>query len=125
MNNNINIQELKSTVEVESILSKLKMIYDKKVINNEYRIKSHTEDTDWTRVYYTIEIADDKFVDIMCEPKIDHIYTYVMGTGDGGEVYDSDNNSFDNFEFDENKCMQLAEDAYVKDYPNWQKGGAE
>ena len=57
----------------------------------------------------------------MCIPKTDHIYTYTMDTGDGGEVYDSDNNSFADFDYDENRCLQLAEDEYVKDYPDWQR----
>lgn len=57
----------------------------------------------------------------MCIPETDHIYTYTMDTGDGGEVYDSDNNSFADFDYDENRCLQLAEDEYVKDYPDWQR----
>lgn len=122
INNNVVIQEFKDSGVAEDVLSKLKLIYDSKNKSVfEYRIKDHTEDTDWTRVYYTIEIADGKFVDVMCIPETDHIYTYVMDTGDGGEVYDSDNNSFEDFEYDENKCLQLAEDEYVKDYPDWQR----
>lgn len=122
INNNVVIQEFKDPGVAEDVLFKLKLIYNsrnKSVF--EYKIKDHTEDTDWTRVYYTIEIADGKFVDVMCIPETDHIYTYVMDTGDGGEVYDSDNNSFEDFEYDENKCLQLAEDEYVKDYPDWQR----
>ena len=122
INNNIVIQEFKDTGVAEDVLSKLKLIYESKNQSAfEYKIKSHTEDTDWARVYYTIEIANGKFVDIMCEPRTDHIYTYTMDTGDGGEVYDSDNNSFADFDYDENKCLQLAEDEYVKDYPDWQR----
>lgn len=122
INNNVVIQEFKDTWVAEDVLFKLKLIYDSKNKSVfEYKIKDHTEDTDWTRVYYTIEIADGKFVDVMCIPETDHIYTYVMDTGDGGEVYDSDNNSFEDFEYDENKCLQLAEDEYVKDYPDWQR----
>lgn len=122
INNNVVIQEFKDTGVAEDVLFKLKLIYDSKNKSVfEYKIKDHTEDTDWTRVYYTIEIADGKFVDVMCIPETDHIYTYVMDTGDGGEVYDSDNNSFEDFEYDENKCLQLAEDEYVKDYPDWQR----
>lgn len=122
INNNVVIQEFKDSGVAEDVLSKLKLIYDSKNKSVfEYKIKDHTEDTDWTRVYYTIEIADGKFVDVMCIPETDHIYTYVMDTGDGGEVYDSDNNSFEDFEYDENKCLQLAEDEYVKDYPDWQR----
>lgn len=122
INNNVVIQEFKDSGVVEDVLFKLKLIYDSKNKSIfEYKIKDHTEDTDWTRVYYTIEIADGKFVDVMCIPEIDHIYTYVMDTGDGGEVYDSDNNSFEDFEYDENKCLQLAEDEYVKDYSDWQR----
>ena len=122
INNNVVIQEFKDSGVAEDVLFKLKLIYDSKNKSVfEYKIKDHTEDTDWTRVYYTIEIADGKFVDVMCIPETDHIYTYVMDTGDGGEVYDSDNNSFEDFEYDENKCLQLAEDEYVKDYPDWQR----
>lgn len=122
INNNVVIQEFKDSGVAEDVLFKLKLIYDSKNKSIfEYKIKDHTEDTDWTRVYYTIEIADGKFVDVMCIPETDHIYTYVMDTGDGGEVYDSDNNSFEDFEYDENKCLQLAEDEYVKDYPDWQR----
>lgn len=122
INNNIVIQEFKDSGVAEDVLFKLKLIYDSKNKSVfEYKIKDHTEDIDWTRVYYTIEIADGKFVDVMCIPETDHIYTYVMDTGDGGEVYDSDNNSFEDFEYDENKCLQLAEDEYVKDYPDWQR----
>lgn len=122
INNNVVIQEFKDSGVAEDVLSKLKLIYDSKNKSVfEYKIKDHTEDTDWTRVYYTIEIADGKFVDVMCIPETDHIYTYVMDTGDGGEVYDSDNNSFEDFEYDENKCLQLAEDEYAKDYPDWQR----
>lgn len=122
LNNNIVIQEFKDSGVAEGVLFKLKLIYDSKNKSVfEYKIKDHTEDTDWTRVYYTIEIADGKFVDVMCIPETDHIYTYVMDTGDGGEVYDSDNNSFEDFKYDENKCLQLAEDEYVKDYPDWQR----
>ena len=122
INNNVVIQEFKDPVVAEDVLFKLKLIYDSKNKSVfEYKIKDHTEDTDWTRVYYTIEIADGKFVDVMCIPETDHIYTYAMDTGDGGEVYDSDNNSFEDFEYDENKCLQLAEDEYVKDYPDWQR----
>ena len=122
INNNVVIQEFKDSWVAEDVLFKLKLIYDSKNKSVfEYKIKDHTEDTDWTRVYYTIEIADGKFVDVMCIPETDHIYTYVMDTGDGGEVYDSDNNSFEDFEYDENKCLQLAEDEYVKDYPDWQR----
>lgn len=122
INNNVVIQEFKDSGVAEDVLFKLKLIYDSKNKSVfEYKIKDHTEDTDWTRVYYTIEIADGKFVDVMCTPETDHIYTYVMDTGDGGEVYDSDNNSFEDFEYDENKCLQLAEDEYVKDYPDWQR----
>lgn len=122
INNNVVIQEFKDPGVAEDVLFKLKLIYDSKNKSVfEYKIKDHTEDTDWTRVYYTIEIADGKFVDVMCIPETDHIYTYVMDTGDGGEVYDSDNNSFEDFEYDENKCLQLAEDEYVKDYPDWQR----
>lgn len=122
INNNVVIQEFKDSGVAEDVLFKLKLIYDSKNKSVfEYRIKDHTEDTDWTRVYYTIEIADGKFIDVMCIPETDHIYTYVMDTGDGGEVYDSDNNSFEDFEYDENKCLQLAEDEYVKDYPDWQR----
>lgn len=122
LNNNVVIQEFKDPGVAEDVLFKLKLIYDSKNKSVfEYKIKDHTEDTDWTRVYYTIEIADGKFVDVMCIPETDHIYTYVMDTGDGGEVYDSDNNSFEDFEYDENKCLQLAEDEYVKDYPDWQR----
>lgn len=122
INNNVVIQEFKDTGVAEDVLFKLKLIYDSKNKSVfEYKIKDHTEDTDWTRVYYTIEIADGKFVDVMCIPETDHIYTYVMDTGDGGEVYDSDNNSFEDFEYDEIKCLQLAEDEYVKDYPDWQR----
>lgn len=122
LNNNIVIQEFKDSGVAEDVLFKLKLIYDSKNKSVfDYKIKDHTEDIDWTRVYYTIEIADGKFVDVMCIPETDHIYTYVMDTGDGGEVYDSDNNSFEDFEYDENKCLQLAEDEYVKDYPDWQR----
>lgn len=122
INNNVVIQEFKDSGVAEDVLFKLKLIYDSKNKSIfEYKIKDHTEDTDWTRVYYTIEIADGKFVDVMCIPETDHIYTYVMDTGDGGEVYDFDNNSFEDFEYDENKCLQLAEDEYVKDYPDWQR----
>lgn len=122
INNHVVIQEFKDTGVAEDVLFKLKLIYDSKNKSAfEYKIKDHTEDTDWTRVYYTIEIADGKFVDVMCIPETDHIYTYVMDTGDGGEVYDSDNNSFEDFEYDENKCLQLAEDEYVKDYQDWQR----
>lgn len=122
LNNNIVIQEFEDSGVAESVLYKLKMIYDSKNQSAfEYKIKSHTEDTDWTRVYYTIEIANGKFVDVMCIPETDHIYTYTMDTGDGGEVYDSDNNSFADFDYDENRCLQLAEDEYVKDYPDWQR----
>lgn len=122
INNHVVIQEFKDTGVAEDVLSKLKLIYDSKNKSDfDYKIKDHTEDTDWTRVYYTIEIADGKFVDVMCIPETDHIYTYVMDTGDGGEVYDLDNNSFEDFEYDENKCLQLAEDEYVKDYPDWQR----
>lgn len=122
LNNNVVIQEFKDPGVAEDVLFKLKLIYDSKNQSVlEYKIKDHTEDTDWTRVYYTIEIADGKFVDVMCIPETDHIYTYVMDTGDGGEVYDSDNNSFEDFDYDENKCLQLAEDEYVKDYPDWQR----
>jgi hypothetical protein len=122
INNNVVIQEFKDSGVAEDVLFKLKLIYDSKNKSVfEYKVKDHTEDTDWTRVYYTIEIADEKFVDVMCIPETDHIYTYVMDTGDGGEVYDSDNNSFEDFEYDENKCLQLAEDEYVKDYPDWQR----
>lgn len=122
INNNVVIQEFKDSGVAEDVLFKLKLIYDSKNKSVfEYKIKDHTEDTDWTRVYYTIEIAAGKFVDVMCIPETDHIYTYVMDTGDGGEVYDSDNNSFEDFEYDENKCLQLAEDEYVKDYPDWQR----
>lgn len=122
INNNVVIQEFKDSGVAEDVLFKLKLIYDSKNKSVfEYKIKDHTEDTDWTRVYYTIEIADGKFVDVMCIPETDHIYTYVMDTGDGGEVYDSDNNSFEDFEYDEHKCLQLAEDEYVKDYPDWQR----
>lgn len=122
INNHVVIQEFKDSGVAEDVLFKLKLIYDNKNKSAfEYKIKDHTEDTDWTRVYYTIEIADGKFVDVMCIPETDHIYTYVMDTGDGGEVYDSDNNSFEDFEYDENKCLQLAEDEYVKDYPDWQR----
>lgn len=119
INNNIIIQEFEDTVAAESVLSSLKFIYEtKKSSSFEYKIKDHTEDTDWTRVYYTIEIANGKFVDIMCQPHEDgSIYTYSMDTGDGGVVYDSDNNSFEDFEFDEAKCFKLAEDAYNRDYP--------
>lgn len=122
LNNNVVIQEFKDSGVAEDVLFKLKLIYDSKNQSVlEYKIKDHTEDTDWTRVYYTIEIVDGKFVDVMCIPETDHIYTYVMDTGDGGEVYDSDNNSFEDFDYDENKCLQLAEDEYVKDYPDWQR----
>lgn len=122
INNNVVIQEFKDTGVAEDVLSKLRLIYESKNQSIfEYQIKDHAEDTDWTRVYYTIEIANGKFVDVMCIPETDHIYTYVMDTGDGGEVYDSDNNSFEDFEYDENKCLQLAEDEYVKDYPDWQR----
>lgn len=122
INNNVVIQEFKDPGVAEDVLFKLKLIYDSKNKSVfEYKIKDHTEDTDCTRVYYTIEIADGKFVDVMCELRIDHIYTYIMDTGDGGYVYDSDNNSFEDFEYDENKCLQLAEDEYVKDYPDWQR----
>lgn len=122
LNNNIVIQEFKDSGVAEDVLFKLKLIYESKNKSVfDYKIKDHTEDIDWTRVYYTIEIADEKFVDVMCIPETDHIYTYVMDTGDGGEVYDSDNNSFEDFEYDENKCLQLAEDEYVKDYPDWQR----
>ena len=122
LNNNIVIQEFKDSGVAEDVLFKLKLIYESKNKSVfDYKIKDHTEDIDWTRVYYTIEIADGKFVDVMCIPETDHIYTYVMDTGDGGEVYDSDNNSFEDFEYDENKCLQLAEDEYVKDYLDWQR----
>lgn len=116
LNNNLVIQEFEDTGVAKQVLTKVKVVYD--YCSNtvfEYRVLSHTEDSDDSRVYYTIEVSNGKFVDVMCIVDSDgSISPYVMDTGDGGQVYDSDNNSFADFVFDESRCFKLAVENYKK-----------
>jgi len=67
------------------------------------------------RVYYTMDLGDDKFIDVMVsEPGI---CIYVMEVGDGSLVYDGKSEqTYPEFEFDEDEAIRLANEAFSKDY---------
>ena len=122
IHNNLVIQEFEDTAAAEKVLSEIEMIYNQKLNSYVYRINSEgTEDTDRHRVYYTIEIESGKFVDIMCIRDDDwgRDFEYLMDCGDGTSVYDSDQNTYEDFEFDEDKCIALAKEQYEKDYAKY------
>lgn len=62
-----------------------------------YRIFSHTYDTDWHRIYVTICVEKEKFIDVMCitEDEFNRTYEYIMDTGFGYDVYDMKDNTYD------------------------------
>ena len=66
-------------------------------MNENYRIFSHTYDTDWHRIYVTICVEKEKFIDVMCitEDEFNRTYEYIMDTGFGYEVYDMKQNTYD------------------------------
>lgn len=118
LNNNLVIQEFEDTGVAEQVLNKVRIVYDYSSNTSfEYRVLRHKEDPDDSRVYYTIEVANGKFVDVMCILGVDGSITpYTMDTGDGCNVYDSDQNSFAGYSFDESKCFKLALESYKRDY---------
>lgn len=118
LNNNLVIQEFEDTGVAEQVLNKVRIVYDYNSNTSfEYRALSHKEDPDDSRVYYTIEVANGKFVDILCILGVDGSITpYTVDTGDGCNVYDSDQNSFAGYSFDESTCFKLALESYKRDY---------
>lgn len=122
IHNNLIIQEFEDTTTAEKVLSEIKMIYSQKSNSFIYKITSEgTEDTDRHRVYYTVEVDSGKFVDIMCIRDDDwgRDFEYLMDCDDGTSVYDSDQNTYENFEFNEDKCIALAKEQYEKDYAKY------
>ena len=54
---------------------------------NDYKIISKTEDASKERVFYTIEIAPFRFVDVMCIRKTLENYEYLIQNEDANYVY--------------------------------------
>ena len=83
---------------------------------SDYTIFGKTEDGSRQRVFYTIEIAPFRFVDVMCIRNTSENYEYLMQNGDGSYVYYEGEYTYPGYPFDERKCLNLAADQYAKDY---------
>ena len=68
---------------------------------SDYKIISKTEDASKERVFYTIEIAPFRFVDVMCIRNTSENYEYLMQNGDGGYVYYEGEYTYPGYPFDE------------------------
>lgn len=122
IHNNLIIQEFEDTAAAEKVLSEIELIYSQRTNDLVYKINPEgTEDTDRHRVYYTIELESGKYVDVMCIRDDDwgRSYEYIMDCGDGSSVYDSDQNTYEDFEFNVDKCIALAKEQYEKDYAKY------
>ena len=117
MHNNVVIKEFEDTYSAETVLKTIMNIYKYKSSTKHYTLASiGTEDTDKTRVFYTIELESGKYVDVMCIRDGEQEYEYVMQCGDGNDVYDSDQNTYEGYEYDEELCYKIACEAYDRDY---------
>lgn len=83
---------------------------------SDYKIISKTEDASKERVFYTIEIAPFRFVDVMCIRNTSENYEYLMQNGDGSYVYCKGKDTYPGYPLNERKCLNLAAAQYAKDY---------
>lgn len=66
------------------------------------------------RIYYTVEIEEDKVVDIMISEENECIYT--MENEDGTNVYDYNGNTYPDYEYNKDAATDLAVTEYEKEY---------
>ena len=85
---------------------------------SDYKIISKTEDASKERVFYTIEIAPFRFVDVMCIRNTSENYEYLIQNEDASYVYYEleYKYTYPGYPFDERKCLNLAAAQYAKDY---------
>lgn len=85
---------------------------------SDYKIISKTEDASKERVFYTIEIAPFRFVDVMCIRNTSENYEYLIQNEDASYVYYEleYKYTYPGYPFDERKCLNLAATQYAKDY---------
>lgn len=83
---------------------------------SDYKIINKTEDASKERVFYTIEIAPFRFVDVMCIRNTSENYEYLMQNGDGSYVYCKGKDTYPGYPLNERKCLNLAAAQYAKDY---------
>lgn len=85
---------------------------------SDYKIISKTEDASKERVFYTIEIAPFRFVDVMCIRNTSENYEYLIQNEDASYVYCEleYKYTYPGYPFDERKCLNLAVAQYAKDY---------
>lgn len=87
---------------------------------SDYKIISKTEDAskERVRVFYTIEIAPFRFVDVMCIRNTSENYEYLIQNEDASYVYYEleYKYTYPGYPFDERKCLNLAAAQYAKDY---------
>lgn len=85
---------------------------------SDYKIISKTEDASKERVFYTIEIAPFRFVDVMCIRNTSENYEYLIQNEDASYVYYEleYKYTYPGYPFDEHKCLNLAAAQYAKDY---------
>lgn len=81
-------------------------------------IIGETEDPDETRVFYTLQLPGNKFVDVMCVRTLAEggNFNYIMQNHDGSTVRDSDGTTHPGYLFNAEKCLSIANLQYAKDY---------
>lgn len=83
---------------------------------SDYTIFGKTEDGSRQRIFYTIEVAPNKYVDVMCIRNDSENYEYLMQNGDGSYVYCKGEDTYPRYPLNERKCLNLAAAQYAKDY---------
>ena len=75
---------------------------------SDYTIFGKTEDGSRQRVFYTIEVVQNKYVDVMCIRNDSENYEYLMQNGDGSYVYCKGEDTYPGYPLDERKCVNYS-----------------